>query len=51
MLRSIGKQSGESWSQSEEEKRQWWEGFAQKQGFFSLKWKSEGVIDDESGGH
>jgi len=33
MLRSIGKQSGESWSQSEEEKRQWWEGFAQKQGF------------------
>jgi len=34
MLRSIGKQSGNPWSQSGRRKgRQWWNGFAEKEGF------------------
>ena len=49
MLRSIGKQSGESVSQSERRKgRLRWEGFTEKESF-KLEWKSEGVMDDESG--
>ena len=49
MLRSIGEQSGESVSQSERRKgRLRWEGFAEKESL-SLEWKSEGVMDDESG--
>ena len=44
MLRSIGKQSGESvesvWRRKE---RLWWEGFAEK--VLSLEWKSEGVTE------
>ena len=46
MLRSIGKQSGESWSQSEEEKGNGGKDL-HKSKVLSLKWKSEGVIDDE----
>ena len=52
MLRSIGKQSGESVESVPEKKRKatvgTWEGFAEKEGL-SLEWKSEGVMDDESG--
>ena len=34
MLRSIGKQSGDPWSQSRRRNgRLWWEGFAEKEGF------------------
>jgi len=33
MLRSISKQSRESWSQSWRRRRLWWEGFAEMGGF------------------
>jgi len=46
MLRSIGKQSGESVESVRKKKR--WEGFAEKESF-KLEWNSEGVMDDESG--
>ena len=46
MLRSVGKQSGESVELVLKKKR--WEGFAEKEGF-KPAWKSEGVMDDESG--
>jgi len=42
MLRSIGKQSGESVESVRKE------GFAEKESL-SLEWKSEGVMDNESG--
>ena len=50
MLRSIGKQSGESVESVQEKK---WYGYGgkdlQKRKVLSLEWKSEGVMDDESG--
>jgi len=50
MLRSIGKQSGESVSQSGRRKgRLWWQGYAKKSKVLSMEWKSEGVMDNESG--
>jgi len=37
------------WSQSGRRKgRLWWEGFAERK-VLSMEWKSEGVMDDESG--
>ena len=49
MLRSIGKQSGESAKSVREKiRRLRWEDL-QKRKVLSLKWKSEGVMDDESG--
>ena len=48
MLRNIGKQSGESVESVLKKKgRLRWEGFAEK--VLSQEWKSEKLIDDESG--
>jgi len=50
MLRSIGKQSGESVESVQEKKRLGYGGKdLQKRKVLSLGWKSEGVMDDESG--
>ena len=52
MLRSIGNSPENPWNQSRRRNgRLWWEGFAEKESFKPevVKWKSEGVIDDESG--
>ena len=49
MLRSNGKQSGESVSQSERRKGGYGGKDLQKRKVLSLEWKSEGVTDDESG--
>ena len=52
MLRSIGKQSGESVDRGvipEEEKVGYGGKDLQKRKVLSLQWKSEGVMDDESG--
>ena len=50
MLRSIGKQSGESVEFSPEEEKVGYSGKdLQKRKVLSLEWKSEGVMDDESG--
>jgi len=51
MLRSIGKQSGESVSQSKLKEGKVGYGWKdlQKRKILSLEWKSEGVMDDESG--
>jgi len=49
MLRSISKQSGESVSQSERRKGGYVGKDLQKRKVLSLEWKSEGVMDDESG--
>ena len=49
MLRSISKQSGESVSQSERRKGGDGGKDLQKRKVLSLEWKSEGVMDDESG--
>ena len=46
MLRSIDKQSVESVESVQQKKR--WERFAERK-VLSLEWKSEGVMDDESG--
>ena len=50
MLRKVSVNSpGNPWSQSRRRNgRLWWEGFAEK-GSLSLEWKSEGMMDDESG--
>ena len=50
MLRSIGKQSGESVESVQEKKMVGYGGKdLQKRKVLSLEWKSEGVMDDESG--
>ena len=50
MLRSIGKQSGESVGVSPGEEMVGYGGKdLQKRKVLSLEWKSEGVMDDESG--
>ena len=49
MLRSIGKQSGKPWSQSGRRKGRLRGKDLQKREVLSLEWKSEGVMDDESG--
>ena len=50
MLRSIGKQSRESVESVRKKKRYTTVGKICRKGrFFSLEWKSEGVMDDESG--
>ena len=49
MLRSIGKQSGESVSQSERRKGCYGGKDLQKRKVLSLEWKCEEVMDDESG--
>jgi len=48
MLRSIGKQSGES-VESDRKKKRTAEKDLQKSKVLSLEWKSEGVMNDESG--
>ena len=48
MLRSIGKQSGES-VKSDRKKKRKAEKDLQKSKVLSLEWKSEGVMKDESG--
>ena len=45
MLKSIGKQSGESVESVQKKKRK----DLQKREVLSLEWKNEGVMDDESG--
>ena len=49
MLRSIGKQSGESVVSPGEEMVGYGGKDLQKRKVLSLEWKSEGVMDDESG--
>jgi len=50
MLRSIGKQSGESGESVRKKKRLATVGRICRKGIFlSLEWKSEGAVDDESG--
>ena len=50
MLRSIGKQSGESLESVQEKKKVGYGGKdLQKRKVLSLQWKIEGVMDDESG--
>ena len=50
MLRNIGKQSGESAESVTKKKRRGYGGkHLQKRKVLSLEWKSEGVMDDESG--
>ena len=50
MLRSIGKQSGESMEPVQEKKKVGYGGKGmQKRKVLSLEWKSRGVMDDESG--
>ena len=45
MLKSIGKQSGECIESSGRKERLRWEGFAEKEGFKSLEWKSDGWLN------
>ena len=50
MLRIVGKQSGESVESARKKKKEGYGGKdSQKRKVLSMKWKSEGVIDDESG--
>ena len=49
MLRSIGKQSRESVESVQEKKRWAMVGKICRKGVLSLEWKSEGVMDGESG--
>jgi len=50
MLRNIGKQSGESVESVRKKKRKGYGGKdLQKRTVLSLEWKSEGMMDDESG--
>ena len=50
MLRSIGKQSGESLESVQEKKKVGYGGKdLQKRKVLSLQWKTEWVMDDESG--
>ena len=50
MLRSIGKRSGVSVKSVQEKKKVGYGGKdLQKRKVLSLEWKSEGVVDDESG--
>ena len=49
MLRSIGKQSGESVESVKEKNVGYGGKDLQKRKVLSLEWKSEGMMDDESG--